>query len=216
MNRNKIKELMATTKSEHQNRVEMFMEMMGIHPQSEPDESKVTDNQRLLLAMLVVEETLEYLNGLGIELMHYNDDSAQYFGVTIEDLDFEVLPEFNLEEIIDGACDIKFVVTKALSIFGVPDEPFQQLVDYNNLMKFSGDGHRNEDGKWVKPSDHPKPEIGRLLDAFQYRETKDLNDGINSKNSDELEDDDNWNSPICNHSSNSSDGSSGHESGNNS
>ena len=188
MNRNKIEAKIDSMKSDHQHRVESFMEMMGITAQPSPSQENVSDDKRLLLARLVMEEVLEYLNGLGVSVSLLIHDEDEYFeNVEFEDLDFEVEPGFNLKEIVDGVCDVRFVTTKALSVFGVPDEPFQAMVDTNNLLKFAEGGYRDENGKWVKPKDHPAPSIDKLLDSLSCVSLGGTNNGINPSDDDKLE-----------------------------
>jgi len=206
-------------KSAHQHRVEMFMNLMGVRV-NKYTSIDVSDETRLLLAMLVVEELLEYLKGLGVDLIHINPTNHESCRVEFSDIDFDVNPGFNLKEIVDGACDIKFVITKALSCFGVPDEPFQEIVDSNNLLKFSADGHRDENGKWIKPSDHPEPPIDRLLDALMRCQNGDQqyvnsiqplgeDDGKHSPSSNQLENHNSRNPAICDSSCNSGNSDAG-------
>jgi len=164
MNANKFRDDTQHLKSAHQVRVEMFMNKMGVHAPNKPV-LDLDEKSRLLLAKLVMEEVLEYLEGLGIELVLNTGDRG--YVIYFKNLIFSCSHDTNIEEVIDGVCDIKFVITKALSMFGIPDLPFQQLVDYNNLMKFSSDGHRAENGKWVKPANHTPPKIKELLEAIQ-------------------------------------------------
>jgi predicted HAD superfamily Cof-like phosphohydrolase len=147
-----------SSKSQHQVRTELFANKMGFLIPVRPV-STMSLQTRVLLARLILEETFELVErGLGIEVV-VNEEGKQ-----------ELLPksaQIDPIEVIDGVCDVRFVATKILCIMGVPDEPFQTLVDLNNLMKFS-DGHSIDvGGKLIKPSNHPKPEIKRLFEALK-------------------------------------------------
>jgi predicted HAD superfamily Cof-like phosphohydrolase len=76
---------------------------------------------------------------------------------------FQAHGQFNMEETIDGCCDLSVVTIGTLSTLGVPDKPFLEEVDNNNLAKFGPGGYRNDYGKWVKPPGHKPPDISRIL-----------------------------------------------------
>lgn len=172
-------------RSEHQKRVDEFMILAK---QEVPEEIQInpSDELRILRAKLIYEEVVPELikKGLGIEIRttdyHDNPTSDTNF-------DYIVARPFNLEETIDGCCDAKVVITGTLSALGVPDEPFQELVDVNNLAKFGPGGYRAEGeshptkpgplGKWIKPPGHKPPDIAGLVDAIrrEYEEFPDDN-----------------------------------------
>jgi predicted HAD superfamily Cof-like phosphohydrolase len=147
-------------KSDHQKRVETFMIKARQEVPAVPIEPSAA--VRLLRAKLIFEEAVETIRALGVVLyvpaagadMHTNVDCAE----------FEIAPiPFNMIEVIDGCCDLTVVTTGTLSACGIPDEPFQHLVDDNNLAKF-GPGHSwREDGKLIKPPNHQSPDIAGLL-----------------------------------------------------
>ena len=66
-------------------------------------------------------------------------------------------------ETIDGCCDLAVVTTGTLSACGVPDLPFQQAVDQNNLEKFGPGNTIRDDGKLIKPPGHKPPDIAGIL-----------------------------------------------------
>lgn len=114
---------------------------------------------RELRAKLILEEALETVAALGFDVCLGPDRAL----VEMACLSFADGETPNLEEIIDGCCDIKVVTTGTLIACGVPDEPFQRAVDQNNLDKF-GPGHSwREDGKLIKPSGHKPPDIAGIL-----------------------------------------------------
>lgn len=151
--------------TEHQERVEKFMKLAG---QELPDRPTLPNEEvRLLRAKLILEEALETIEALGMSVcVTYKDGLT--FGPTIEKHNICFIPNktANLEEIIDGCCDISVVTIGTLSACGVPDQPFLEEVDENNLAKFGPGGYRREDGKWVKPPDHTPPKIKEVLKAI--------------------------------------------------
>lgn len=143
-------------KSAHQQRIEQFMDLAG---QEVPKAPVIPDEDtRLLRANLIFEEMLELFTGMGIRL------KARFEGgrLTAEpEIDPGGLPD--LVEVLDGCADLSVVTTGTLSAFGVPDGELLRMVDKNNLAKFGPGGHRNKDGKWVKPPGHQPPDIRGLL-----------------------------------------------------
>ena len=162
-------------KSAHQILVEQFM----FHAKQEvPESPTIPDSKvRHLRARLILEESLETIRALGFAVTV--PGFAGGHDIVLDSEDFS-LSEFmagpNLVDIIDGCVDISVVTTGTLSACGVPDMPFLDLVDGNNLSKFDPDkdGHWDEHGKWVRPSDHTPPDFSALLsDLFPNREVAD-------------------------------------------
>jgi predicted HAD superfamily Cof-like phosphohydrolase len=126
--------------TEHQERVEKFMKLAG---QELPDRPTLPNEEvRLLRAKLILEEALETIEALGMSVcVTYKDGLT--FGPTIEKHNICFIPNktANLEEIIDGCCDISVVTIGTLSACGVPDQPFLEEVDENNLAKFGPGGN---------------------------------------------------------------------------
>lgn len=165
-------------KSDHQHRVESFViRMKGLEPVTDTPRDHLSDESRLFLARLVIEEVFEYVRkGLGVRLLCVSPAPGQdvegFAGVPELDFtlfDFDVTKKYDIIEAIDGAADVRFVVTQLFTFLGLPDEPFQQYVDLNNLEKF-GPGHfYDENGKLNKPESHRAPRIEALLDGFLNR-----------------------------------------------
>lgn len=141
-------------KSAHQQSVESLMINAR---QSVPSFPCVPSEEvRKLRAKLIMEESLETVEALGFSV------------VVLGDHTFNMIPAYepNLIEIIDGCCDVAVVATGTLSACGVPDVPFQESVNENNLAKF-GPGHSfREDGKLVKPPGHKPPDIAGILESI--------------------------------------------------
>jgi hypothetical protein len=153
-------------KSDHQKNVEKFISNMGMLIPWRP-QTELSDEKRLLLAKLLLKETLETIQrGLRVNLFHIDQDKR----ITLIDfdcIDFGVDASFDILETIDGVCDVRFVATKLLSLCGVPDIPFQNEVDMNNLTKFAG-GAKVEKGKLQKPKDHKPPRIKELFESLTF------------------------------------------------
>lgn len=148
-------------KSEHYKRVEEFMKLAG---QEIPNSPQLPSLEvRELRAKLTLEEALEKIRGLGFAVY------AVEGSVNLDDKGWLLsnLYEPDLEEIIDGCCDLNVITTGTLIACGLPDIVFQNEVDKNNLAKF-GPGHSiREDGKLIKPPGHKPPDIKSLLNALK-------------------------------------------------
>lgn len=151
--------------SNHWNDVATFM----WHAKQETPQSPVVppESVRKLRASLILEEALETINALGFSVYGLDefDDPAD----ELRPGHFELQPDrhASLVEIIDGCCDIAVVTTGTLVACGIPDLPFQNAVNQNNLDKF-GPGHSfREDGKLIKPPGHKPPDIAAILKSLE-------------------------------------------------
>lgn len=159
--------------TEHAEAVAAFNTLAG---QTPPKELCIPDEKtRILRAKLILEEALETMEGLGVKVtfpfQYPGIDVMEYLPVNMDTV--EILPDSSrnpdLITIIDGCLDLRVVTTGTLIACGVPDLPhLQREVDNNNLLKFrkDKDGYKREDGKWIKPSDHPKPRLKEMLKAI--------------------------------------------------
>lgn len=110
-----------------------------------------------LCASLILEEALELIGAMGFNI--------KYDGGTLAlDMDKlkigEQIKAANLEEMIDGVMDLRYVATGALVSCGVPDLPHAQLVCRANDEKFpNGEAtlDPNNHNKYLKPPgwEHP-------------------------------------------------------------
>lgn len=155
----------------HAGDVALFMKLAG---QEIPTTIQVPDEKtRILRAKLIMEEALETVRALGVNIVStsgliVNIDEMKSGKFTFIKDDFH---DPDLKEIVDGCLDIRVVTTGTLIACGVPDiEDLQEIVDVNNITKFrkDKDGYKREDGKWVKPSDHPAPKVDELLKIFGW------------------------------------------------
>jgi predicted HAD superfamily Cof-like phosphohydrolase len=141
-------------KTQHQINVEKFMAKAGQECPLWP--TMPGDEIRLLRAKLILEEALETIHALGF----YQCDPKPF----VDEFFLQAARvEPCLIEVVDGCCDLKVVTTGTLSACGLPDVPFQDAIDQNNLAKFGPGSYRRDDGKWVKPPDHKAPDIGRMI-----------------------------------------------------
>ncbi|MFI5404957.1 MAG: hypothetical protein ACHQ1D_00440 [Nitrososphaerales archaeon] len=150
-------------KSRHQQQVEEFMQFAG---QGLPDKPTIPPFEvRELRAKLILEECLETIEALGFYVWQDDRFCHSLHLETVDDYGKELQPD--LEEIIDGCADIAVVTTGTLSACGIPDLPFQDEVNLNNLAKF-GPGHSiRTDGKIIKPPDHKPPNIRGILNQLK-------------------------------------------------
>jgi predicted HAD superfamily Cof-like phosphohydrolase len=142
-------------KSKHQRRVEEFMRLAG---QNMPKVATMPDGAtRELRANLILEEALETIIALGCSIRV----GSKGFECFVSN-DYEP----NLIEIIDGCCDISVVTVGTMIALGLPMEPFLEEVDANNIAKGNG-GYVRDDGKFMKPTNHPKPDIAGVLEKLK-------------------------------------------------
>lgn len=149
----------------HVNKVVNFMKNAG---QNVPDViTTPTPEERILRAKIILEEAFELINkGLGINV--YSSD-VNVAPLTIGQLDYQIVSEPNIVEAMDGAADLFWVGVAGVSIiFGCQLDPVLQEVNRSNASKFI-DGHRREDGKWVKgPSYSPANITNQLYDRVPF------------------------------------------------
>lgn len=147
---------------EHIDNVLTFMEKAG---QKVPQTLTIPSKEdRILRARLIIEEAFELINnGLGIGVLQNYDGGYEVQGA--DDFYYHDTEAVDPVEAIDGACDLAWVgVTGVAAIFGLANklEACLKEVDENNLLKFKN-GHRREDGKWVKSPDHPLVDLKSII-----------------------------------------------------
>lgn len=148
------------TQTLHQLRVERFMLKAAQDVLTRP--CQPTTEVRMLRAKLILEECLETINALGVMFEVNEVEGAEGPRSTFSLVDMGE-DTFDMVEVADGCADIKVVTTGTLSACGIKDAFLQALIDRSNLAKFSPGGYKREDGKWIKPPDWKKPDIGGLL-----------------------------------------------------
>lgn len=154
-------------KSELQRGVERFMDAAGQRVGDSP--SMLSEEERLLRAKLLLEETLETIHALGVDL--FIGVRGIQAPVTMKELTFEALRAMNPEEVVDGFADVIFVATGGLSAMGVADASIHREVLRANMDKFGAGGYRNEYGKWCKPPNHRPPDIAGVVAKQRHEAT---------------------------------------------
>lgn len=147
-------------RSDHQQRVDWFLDLAGQTRRTEigfPDKKELEQQLNIIL-----EEFEELCEACGYQLTGDADGDKIFITESGDAAD--------LVEAVDGCLDIAVVVTGLLSKMGVADEALQLEVNNNNLAKFdpAGGGYRRDDGKWIKPPNHPKPQILEILRKQGY------------------------------------------------
>ncbi len=110
-----------------------------------------SEETRILRARLIMEEALETIKGLGIVVALGKSVGGSL--ITMEEICFDgsKTPP-NIEEIIDGCCDLIYVAVGTLCAAGVPDLPHLAEVCRANDAKFpNGVAVTDENGKFQKP-----------------------------------------------------------------
>ena len=155
--------------SESYDQIKAFMKGAG---QSTPDHYQLlTTEDRVLRARLILEEALETIVlGLGIQLgVKHRDglahiDRPESGGKFLEQFTFNAVWDLDMVEFVDGVMDLNVVGLGGLVAAGVPDMALRREVDANNLLKITN-GHTDpETGKFIKPKDHPAPNIAGILE----------------------------------------------------
>jgi len=113
---------------------------------------------RILSARLMLEEVFETIQlGLGVRIELASNDEIKF-----EDLYFCEGGEPNLLEIADGLADQDVVNLGTAARCGIGVQSvFDEVMDNNDLKL--NKGHIDAQGKLVKPKDHPRPDIARVL-----------------------------------------------------
>ena len=137
--------------TDHYDRVKTFMKLAG---QDTPDEPIFPSLEiRKLRATLILEEAMETIYALGFCVQEGSKDN--------EFIVYETT-SFNQVEVVDGCIDISVVTIGTLIACGIPDLPFLEEVDKNNVEKILN-GTIIEDGKLIKSPDHKPQRIQEIL-----------------------------------------------------
>jgi predicted HAD superfamily Cof-like phosphohydrolase len=125
---------------------------------------------RRFRASLILEEALETIEALGFAIVlrdiENNREITYWPGVSTSKVFFSRVREPDLVEIADGCADLSVVTVGTLSACGIPDLKLLRMVDKNNLEKFGPGSTLREDGKLIKPPNHPKPPIKAYLESL--------------------------------------------------
>lgn len=106
---------------------------------------------RMLRARLMLEEVLETIHlGLGLAVMDFQKS------------EFSEAGPGNLIELADGCADTKVVTIGTELACGINGVPVFAEVHRSNMSKFI-DGHRREDGKWIKGPSYSPANVKEVL-----------------------------------------------------
>ena len=76
----------------------------------------------------------------------------------------------NLVEVADALTDLIYVIKGAGCTFGIDLEPVFEEVHKSNMTKVGG--HKDEGGKWIKPSTYKPPRIDQIIRSLQCENHK--------------------------------------------
>lgn len=157
-------------KSENQVNVEKLLSGIG-HPL--PSKPALPSKKLLMLyARLLMEEALEYVKAAGIDIcVDYVNDDWEDSPITFDDLVFEENsygPDF--VDVADGLGDVIVIATGGLSLCGIADQPLLNEISANNLAKLANGKKDPVTGKFIKPQNHPRPDIEAVLKDLGWEE----------------------------------------------
>ena len=106
---------------------------------------------RELRARLILEEALETVAALGFKVRPIGRIISDIDEVELRPNDIDM--EVDIDEVIDGCCDLIYVATGTMLVHGVPDIPHLAAVNLANNSKFpKGQAILDEEtGKFQKP-----------------------------------------------------------------
>lgn len=133
------------------NKQYMVREFMQAAGQDTPDEpTQPGKHINILRLKLILEEAREFGEAVGLQ--------------------FDLIPVYEKGELVDhvkvadAIADLLYVVYGAAVAYGIQIDPVFGEVHRSNMSKFI-DGHRREDGKWVKGPSYSPARIKEVLDA---------------------------------------------------
>lgn len=136
-----------------------------------PDYPTIPDNlTRILRISLLLEEVLELAEASGIEVSFKSTGEV----VSLEDLNYNISGEVDLVEVADALSDIDYVSAGAACSYGLDIEPFHNEVCRSNDSKLI-DGHKREDGKWIKGPKYSPAKLGPILEKQMKIKVADEN-----------------------------------------
>ena len=135
--------------------------------QATPAVPGIPDDATCVLRIkLIAEELQEFANALGYNL--YLEDDSKGQGEPRLRIERAHYLKPNLCEAYDGVCDLAVVVLGAGVALGTDVKPGFDEVMSSNDSKFI-DGHRREDGKWIKGPSYRPANLQPVLDMQAER-----------------------------------------------
>lgn len=152
----------AARRSEHQQRVDQFLRGFGLP--LPPTPTLANKELLVLCARLLLEETLEWIDAAGIDVV-LRPECTRHAPLRLADLLLRSSPdrEPDLAAMAKEAADVSVVTMEALSVNGIADVSLLAAVDENNLQKLATGRRNPETGKFEKHPDHPKPDVRSIL-----------------------------------------------------
>ena len=147
--------------NKNQKNVEKFMLAAGQKGNDYP--SGISKKDAELRVILLLEEVLEFSAASGVEVK-LNFENTNGIVRNTNDLVIEGGGAVDLVEIADGVGDINYVSEGAALAYGIDMELIHAEIQRSNMSKFI-DGHRREDGKWVKGPSYSPADIKSIIDA---------------------------------------------------
>lgn len=135
-----------------QSNVKEFMTLAGQAVRTKPT-TNISPADVILRCRLILEEALEFCDASGVSIL------IDGFGpINKDNFSFIKDKDIDLVKVVDGIGDLKYVADGAANTYGVDMERIEEIIHSANMNKFSGDAHKDEHGKWIKPSNWQAPE----------------------------------------------------------
>jgi len=140
----------------HWDKVRKFLTQMGVSLPVAP--TPLSEHEARHTASMLLEEALEYVESCGYMLVSASGDAISPKNIMLQSTG----QKMSMTEAADALADIDFAVNGNALRLGMVLEPIRHIVADDNLKKFDG-GHRDANGKWIKPKGHKGP--GELIEA---------------------------------------------------
>ncbi len=145
-----------------QQNVKEFMLAAGQQVNEKPTEAD--SHTAILRVRLLLEEVLEFAEASGVEIITQEGEILDVEALKTEELSFSQIGKADLIEIADALGDINYVSYGAALCYGIDMEPIEEAIQSSNLSKFI-DGHRDENGKWIKGPSYKPVDLKPILDS---------------------------------------------------
>lgn len=131
--------------------------------QPAPDGPTLPGNlTKTLRVRLLLEEVLELAEASGVGVFVLAESLGK--PLTMKAVHCEVTHESDIVEIADAIADINYVAYGAAVAYGLDMEPIDKEVHANNMLKLKNSSF-DENGKLVKPKDHPRVDLKPIIAA---------------------------------------------------
>ncbi len=119
---------------------------------------------RILRIKIMMEELLETAEAAGVKIL-IKEDGVDDIALSQDDIVFKNLGDDKVDivGVADGLGDSNFVNYGMASAFGIDLEPVHDEIQRSNMSKFI-DGHRREDGKWIKGPSYTPADLKSVIE----------------------------------------------------